>query len=182
MVLERQGVPGFQVQDFPRVPLVLREDDLAAPGLRPVGNEVAGIGERLAFLVVGQRGVLRNEVAHAGAKCLGFGRQIDCVAAPDALRRETRHVCERAIGAEHRRERARAAHVEVRVVFPGVADAAVHLDVQLTTARERRQRQARRHRARELGLAVLDARARRVPRGRRRLLGARCRAGGAPVA
>src|SRR5262249_17834679 len=33
MVLERQAVAGLQVQDLPGVPVVLREDQLVAPGL-----------------------------------------------------------------------------------------------------------------------------------------------------
>ena len=59
----------------------------------------------------------------------------------------------------------------MRVVLPGEADAAVHLDVELGAGHKRRQGQRRRQRTREQGFVVGRVGARGIPHARRRLLG-----------
>jgi hypothetical protein len=137
-----------------------------------VRHQVAAVAERLSPIRLGQGSVDLDEGASVLAEGVGLGRQLDRDLGAGALAHEPDDVfaCF-AHGSDQRLEGDRAADVEVGVVLPGVADAAVHLDVQLRAEREGRQRERARDGRREVGLRVVEVGACGAPGAAGGLLG-----------
>jgi hypothetical protein len=135
-----------------------------APRLGPVRLHVAGVDQLRALLGRRERGKLLGDRARRHAQCFGFGREVEPELAGRAREAEGGDIPGRGLRVEQRDQRGRAAQQHVAVVFPGEADATVHLDVELGVAEERGHRLHRRDSRgeRELVAAALG-RARRVP-------------------
>ena len=121
----------------------------APPRLGPVRHHVAGLDQLVALGLLVQGGDRGGVGADAGAQFLGLGRQVEAVLADGTGGGPLEDVggrCLRATAAEQCRGHHRATQVQMRVVFPGESDAAVHLDVEFGVADVGGKRQRRGHR------------------------------------
>ncbi len=125
---------------------------VAAVRPRPVRRLQPGLGERDLALLDGQGGDIGDGGGDLGLQVLDR-RQVDVQFAADALLRERRDPAQPARrAAEELRNPVCATQIQMRVVLPGDADAAEHLDAVLG-----------------VGLGELDARGRRDGGGDRQL-------------
>ena len=112
------------------------------PRLRPVRDQIAGVDQEIALLFGGQRADSGRGLPRRSPMVLGFRGQRERGAVRLAAAPALHHVEQRVTAVGHqRRERARPAQIQVCVVLPGVADAAMKLDVVLRGGHLRADRQ-----------------------------------------
>ncbi len=127
---------------------LLRDDDLldrvrgTAPRLGQVRHHPAALGDRGGALLTRNRFERSDFRADFVAHLLGLGVEVDVELAQPGRRRDVDDPL-RIVGgaAEARGQQHRAAVVDVGVVLPGEADAAVHLDAVLRAVQHRLGRQ-----------------------------------------
>ena len=106
-------------------------------------HEVAGGDQFIKLGLLFQRGDALRLGTDLGTQLIRSGRQVEAVGPGDALGGQIEDVGGRLVAAEHRLHGQRTPQVQMRVVLPGEADAAMHLDVEFGVADVGRKRQCR---------------------------------------
>ena len=118
---------------------------VAPPRLGPVRHDVTRLDHGVALARRVQTLDPLGERPHLVAHRLGLRRQVDRAPAPRPAPHQVGDVPRRRLRVHHRFERGGAAEIQVGVVLPREADAAVHLDVELRGLVGRGQRERGRH-------------------------------------
>ena len=136
-----------------------------AIGLGPVRYCVAAAHQLATTGVVVECRELGDQGLHPGADRLGLRRQVDGARELDALAESVGDVGAGVIGVDHGGDVERAAQVEMGIVLPGEADAAVHLNVEVGAEVRRGHRERRGHGNGEGELVGAGSGARGIPHG-----------------